>query len=422
MKKYLMIFWLAAFPVTIHAQQKDQGKTISEFYNAIKSEPDPLKKEKLAVDMEQQAGLENSGMSGTDLVDFSRQLVAQAFAEEGNVEKATYWINRIKDDAGRTSNELNLVRELISKNKLAEAEKILMPVYNRLKAAAGTAGTGNSMIPMPAAADCELLYASILYKKGEYKNALQFLTPPSPEAAPHNRRGNNGELYALALAKAGETDKALEVMNKLIFAPGHRSEDFKTTAQKVFEKKYGNDTRYRKLVDSAAIMEQKKIEAKVASMKTNEPAPDFELIDLNGKKVSLKSLRGKTVILDFWATWCQPCVASFPGMQKAVDYYKNDTSVVFMFIHTMEKNDDVLEEVRRFMKYKKYRFDVYMDLKDKATKQSPVVTSYKVRGIPAKFVIDANGIIRFKNSGYVSEDEAIPEIRTMVEMSKQPVG
>ncbi len=147
-------------------------------------------------------------------------------------------------------------------------------------------------------------------------------------------------------------------------------------------------------------------------------APDFELKDLNGKSVSLKSLKGKIVILDFWATWCQPCIASFPGMQKAVDYYKNDDSVVFMFIHTQEKSPNAADDAKKMLIARGNRFDVYMDLKDEVLGKSPVSAAYKISGLPAKFFIDKNGFIRYKNVGYIGVDEAIPEIKTIVDKLK----
>jgi cytochrome oxidase Cu insertion factor (SCO1/SenC/PrrC family) len=66
----------------------------------------------------------------------------------------------------------------------------------------------------------------------------------------------------------------------------------------------------------------------------NDPASKFTLMDLNGNKVSLDSLKGKTVVVDFWATWCGPCKASFPAMQKLVDRHKDDKNVAFLFVDT----------------------------------------------------------------------------------------
>jgi thiol-disulfide isomerase/thioredoxin len=69
----------------------------------------------------------------------------------------------------------------------------------------------------------------------------------------------------------------------------------------------------------------------------SQPAPAFSLVDLEGNKVSLAELKGKVVILDFWATWCAPCKKSFPAMQKALDKYKADPNVRFLFIDTWER-------------------------------------------------------------------------------------
>src|SRR5690606_41666590 len=79
------------------------------------------------------------------------------------------------------------------------------------------------------------------------------------------------------------------------------------------------------------------------------PAPGFSLKDLDGKEVSLEDLKGKVVVLDFWATWCAPCIKSFPAMQMAVDKYKEDPEVAFLFINTWERQEDPAAAVKQFM-------------------------------------------------------------------------
>ena len=151
----------------------------------------------------------------------------------------------------------------------------------------------------------------------------------------------------------------------------------------------------------------------------NKPAPDFKLQDLEGNWVSLSDLKGKVVVLDFWATWCAPCIKSFPAMQLAVDNYKDDPDVEFLFINTWEQRPDPLKAVKRLMEKRNFDFQVLMDTKDPGTGKNPVVESYAVRGIPAKFIIDEKGNIRYQVSGFSgSNEEQVEKLTAMIENSK----
>jgi cytochrome c biogenesis protein CcmG/thiol:disulfide interchange protein DsbE len=80
-----------------------------------------------------------------------------------------------------------------------------------------------------------------------------------------------------------------------------------------------------------------------------KPAPDFNLRDLEGNEVSLANHRKKVAVLDFWATWCAPCIKSFPAMQMAVDKYKRDPDVTFLFITTWEQKPNAQQSVQQSM-------------------------------------------------------------------------
>jgi peroxiredoxin len=149
------------------------------------------------------------------------------------------------------------------------------------------------------------------------------------------------------------------------------------------------------------------------------PAPAFKLKDINGNTVSLASLKGKTIVVDFWATWCGPCKASFPGMQKTVNKYRNDPNVVFLFIDTWETDKNREKLVKDFIQKNKYTFTVLYDETRKNSDEYGVIGDYKVEGIPTKFVIDKNNNIKFKAVGFNGNDDAlVEEISTMIEMTR----
>ncbi|TCD26983.1 redoxin domain-containing protein [Pedobacter psychrodurus] len=148
------------------------------------------------------------------------------------------------------------------------------------------------------------------------------------------------------------------------------------------------------------------------------PAPNFTLKDLDGNIVSLKDLKGKVIVLDLWSTWCVPCKKSFPAMQVAVNTYKNDPSVKFLFIHTWETTKTPLEDVRKYIAQSGFNFQVLMDLKDGAGRNA-AVEDYRVSAIPAKFIIDKTGNIVFKLTGFTGTDaDALKEISERITLAK----
>jgi peroxiredoxin len=118
-------------------------------------------------------------------------------------------------------------------------------------------------------------------------------------------------------------------------------------------------------------------------------APDFELHDLDGKTVKLSSLRGKVVVLDFWATWCPPCVASLPLVTAAASA-RNAQGVVFFGVNQKETSD----VIRAFQKEKSLNFPVLLDAK------GTVGTLYQAKAIPETVVIDKKGKIEAVHVGF----------------------
>lgn len=96
---------------------------------------------------------------------------------------------------------------------------------------------------------------------------------------------------------------------------GSPSEELKTAAKSLYQQQFGNDSQISTGLDSLEKAEYKKIRDRVAKTIVKEAAPSFSLKHIDGTPVSLESLKGPTVNIDFWATWCQPYIAPFFGRE-----------------------------------------------------------------------------------------------------------
>jgi thiol-disulfide isomerase/thioredoxin len=120
-----------------------------------------------------------------------------------------------------------------------------------------------------------------------------------------------------------------------------------------------------------------------------KPALAFSLKDSGGKEVTLESLKGRVVLLDFWATWCGPCVQAMPEMQKLHEKYA-DKPVTIIGVNTWEKKD---ETAIKFMEKKKYTYTLLL-------KGDDLAKEYGISGIPTLILIDKAGNVLHSGVGF----------------------
>ena len=123
------------------------------------------------------------------------------------------------------------------------------------------------------------------------------------------------------------------------------------------------------------------------------PAPDFRLPARGGAAASLSEHAGKVVLVDFWATWCEPCRSSFPEYQALVARYADRVVVLGI------SEDDEEHGIERFAEETGVSFPLAWDA-DKSVAQT-----YQISGMPTLFIIDQRGLVRFVHAGFRPGDE-----------------
>lgn len=115
---------------------------------------------------------------------------------------------------------------------------------------------------------------------------------------------------------------------------------------------------------------------------------DIKFVDAKGKTISLADLNGKVVFLNFWATWCPPCLAEMPSVNKLHQQFKNDSEVVFILVDA----DNDFAKAQAYMDRKGYQLPVY----NMASSIPEILFS---GSLPTTVVLDKKGRLSFKEVG-----------------------
>ena len=139
-------------------------------------------------------------------------------------------------------------------------------------------------------------------------------------------------------------------------------------------------------------------------VKAGDPAPNFQLRDMNGRMMSLSDLRGKVVLLNFWATWCGPCRVEMPAMERLYRAYDRKDFEI-LAVSTDAQGAAV---TRPFQQEMKLTFPILHD------SDFRVGLSYGARTLPMTFMVDRQGIVRQHIFG--ARDWEAPEAHQLIEM------
>ncbi|OAB80440.1 TlpA family protein disulfide reductase [Cochleicola gelatinilyticus] len=146
-------------------------------------------------------------------------------------------------------------------------------------------------------------------------------------------------------------------------------------------------------------------------LRAGDRAADFTVQMVDGTQIQLSDLKGKVVLLNFWATWCAPCIKEFYDMPEAILSPFKEEAFVFLPVSMGEPLEKVSKKITDLQK-KGLNFNAGIDPKKEIWNQ------YATYGIPRNFVIDKDGIVRYVSSGYSEENitALAKEIRALLEI------
>ncbi|SES03181.1 Peroxiredoxin [Gracilibacillus ureilyticus] len=154
--------------------------------------------------------------------------------------------------------------------------------------------------------------------------------------------------------------------------------------------------------ESDTVTDQSNSPEVTVGLEVGNLAPDFELQTLSGETAKLSDYRGQKVMLNFWATWCPPCRAEMPDMEK----FHQEKDVVILAVNLTE-TEASMQDVHDFTEEFRLTFPILLDEKIE------VATTYQIRPIPTSYMIDSNGVIQYQAFGALNYEMMVAEFEKM---------
>lgn len=347
--------------------------------------------------------------------------LARGYDNKGNKEKASFYIDKIRDKNTKASLFNSIAWALAEKGEdleyAAETSKKSLDLMKSLEGDMSNKPNYITELMYKRGLDRSYgmfadTYALILFKQGKLKEAIKY----QKLAVDKSKSADTADRYLEFLIADNQNELAVSSAEDFLKnnTAGSKTKDY-------FKKAYAKQNPDAKDVDEKIAAAEKvgydKYKAEIKKGLIDEDAPQFTLKDLEGKDVSLASLKGKVTVLDFWATWCGPCKASFPSMQNVVTKYKDSDKVKLLFINTLESGEDREKSVSDFIKDNNYTFHVLLDEKVKGSNSFEVAEKYGVTGIPTKVIIGPDGRMKYKSVGFSGDPtKVVKEIDIIVDV------
>jgi len=252
----------------------------------------------------------------------------------------------------------------------------------------------------------ENILAVALFKDQQYAKAIHYgqeafdlLKTFQPKTIKDKRDieqlyANMLEVLALSYKKDKKNDLALNILAEA------RARSFTIPSANLYRE-------VMKFVESSSFSE-KKLMQKIESYATANPAPELEMMDWIGQEpIKFEELRGKVVLLDFWATWCGPCRTELPLFQKTMEKYQTDPGVAFLAIST----DEDRELVQPYLNNNDYKLPVvFADRIDE---------HFSVSSIPTTIILNPRGEVVFRMRGFNPNEDFLVRLSEKIEAARR---